>query len=180
VSASERALVAPAHPLRPAAITLRSIADDDLGFLSDLYALGRAEEMSQVDWPPEAKRAFLQHQFELQHAYYHANYPGADFLVVEHAEERIGRIYVYRSAGDIRLMDIALIPQQRGRGIGSALLAELIEESERTGASISLHVEADNPVQRLYQRLGFTFWEDRGVCQFLGRKPQGLASQRLS
>jgi ribosomal protein S18 acetylase RimI-like enzyme len=70
-------------------------------------------------------------------------------------------------------MDIALLPGLRGRGIGSSLLAELIEESERSGSSITLHVEADNPAVRLYQRLGFEHLEDRGVYQFYGRKPRG-------
>lgn len=171
MSEAHRALIAHAHPARPPDLRLREITDADLGFLSDLYAETRAEEMQRVDWPDSAKRTFLQHQFELQHAYYQQNYPGADRLVIERAGQRIGRIYVFRSRDDIRLMDIALVGAHRGQGLGSALLAELIEESERTGASISLHVEADNPAQRLYQRLGFSFWEDRGVYQFLGRRP---------
>ena len=176
MSVIERGLLAPTHPLRPSGLRLRGITDADLGFLSGLYAQTRAEEMRRVDWPDSAKRAFLQQQFELQHAYYQQNYPGADFLLIERAGARIGRISVYRSRGDIRLMDIALLPEHRCQGVGSALLAELIEESEHTGASISLHVEADNPAQTLYQRLGFSFWEDRGVYQFLGRKPHGLAA----
>ncbi len=171
MSAIERALIAPFHPLRQPGLRLREITDADFGFLSDLYAQTRAEELQRVDWPDTAKRAFLQHQFELQHAYYQQNYPGADFLVIEHAGAPVGRVYVYRSHGDIRLMDIALVAEHRGQGVGSALLAELIEESQRTGANISLHVEADNPAQRLYRRLGFAFCEDRGVYQFLIRKP---------
>lgn len=170
--ATERALIAAVHRCRPAGLTLREIVAADLGFLSDLYADGRAAEMAPVPWPEHAKRDFLQQQFDLQHAYYEKNYPGADRLVIEYAGERIGRIYVYRSANDIRIMDIALLPGFRGQGIGSALLAELIEESERTGASISLHVEAENPATRLYQRLGFEHWEDRGVYQYLGRRPR--------
>lgn len=168
----ERALLSSSHPRRTPGVTLRTITDQDHGFLSALYAHSRAAEMALVDWPEQAKRDFLQQQFDLQHAYYVANYPGADFLVVELDGARAGRIYVYRSPGDIRLMDIALLPELRGRGIGSGLLAELIEESERSGSSITLHVEADNPAVRLYQRLGFEHLEDRGVYQFYGRRPR--------
>lgn len=148
---------------------------DDQAFLSALYAHSRAAEMAPLPWPEAAIRDFLQQQFELQHAYYQANYPGADFLVIEVDGVRAGRIYVYRSAGDIRVMDIALLPSLRGRGIGSGLLAELIEESERTGSSITLHVEADNPAVRLYLRLGFEHLEDRGVYQFYGRRARKKA-----
>lgn len=167
-----RALTASSHPLRAPGVTLRPVDADDHAFLSALYAHSRAAEMALVDWPEQAKRDFLQQQFDLQHAYYVANYPGADFLVVELDGARAGRIYVYRSPGDIRVMDVALLPELRGRGIGSGLLAELIEESERSGSSITLHVEADNPAVRLYQRLGFEHLEDRGVYQFYGRRPR--------
>jgi ribosomal protein S18 acetylase RimI-like enzyme len=174
----ERALIALQHSLRAPGVTLRAIGTDDVGFLSDVYALSRAAEMALVDWPEQVKRDFLQQQFDLQHAYYHANYPGADFLLIELDGERAGRIYVHRSPGDIRVMDIALLPQLRGRGIGASLLAELIEESERSGSSITLHVEADNPAVRLYQRLGFEHLEDRGVYQFYGRRPRSAISSR--
>lgn len=174
----ERALLAPLHPLRAAGVSLRAIADGDLAFLSELYALSRAAELAPVPWSEHAKRDFLQQQFDLQHAYYHANYAGADFLLIEVDSERAGRIYVHRSPGDIRVMDIALVPQRRGRGIGSALLAELIEESEHGGSSITLHVEADNPAVRLYRRLGFEHLEDRGVYQFYGRRPRSAVSSR--
>lgn len=177
MSEPERALRAPTHPARAENLVLREITDADLPFLSDLYALSRAVEMAPVPWPEQAKRDFLQQQFELQHSYYHLNYPGADFLVIERDGQRVGRIYVYRSAGDIRLMDIALVPELRNQGVGSALLAELIEESERTGSSITLHVEADNPATRLYQRLGFVHLEDRGVYQYLGRFPASHPSK---
>ncbi len=172
MSAAERAPLSPVHRSRAPGVTLRRIDDADRAFLSDLYALTRAAEMAPVPWPEQAKRDFLQQQFDLQHDYYHANYQGADFLLIEVDGERAGRIYVHRSPGDIRVMDIALLPELRARGIGSALLGELIDESERSGSSITLHVEADNPAVRLYRRLGFEHLEDRGVYQFYGRRPR--------
>jgi GNAT superfamily N-acetyltransferase len=165
------------HPLRPAGLVLRAAEEADLVFLSDLYAEVRADELAPVPWPEAAKRAFLQQQFDLQHAHYIKHYVGADFLVIELDGQRIGRIYLHRTANDIRVMDVALVSTQRGRGLGSALFAELIEESEHAGVPISLHVEAENPANRLYQRLGFEHWEDRGVYQFLGRRPSALRNQ---
>ena len=52
---------------------------------------------------------------------------------------------------------IAVVPQYEGRGIGTALLTDLIAEGRRRGAAdILLEVRADNPrAQQLYIRFGF-------------------------
>ncbi|RNL55363.1 ribosomal protein S18-alanine N-acetyltransferase [Arthrobacter oryzae] len=56
---------------------------------------------------------------------------------------------------DVQTM--AVVPEQEGRGIGSALLTELIAESRRRRAEdVLLEVRADNPrAQQLYRRFGF-------------------------
>jgi ribosomal protein S18 acetylase RimI-like enzyme len=153
---------------RPPNLRLRPIVDSDAQFLCDLYASVRSAEMALVDWPEETKRQFLADQFALQHRHYEKVYVGADFLLIEVDGLPIGRIYVYRSTGEIRLMDIAVIPNRRGRGIGSALLHELMHEARASGSEITLHVEPENPAQRLYARLGFRLKEHRGVYDFLG------------
>jgi len=132
--------------------------------------------MAPVPWPEEAKLAFLAEQSDLQHRHYVANYPGADLLVIESDAIPIGRIYVYRSKNEIRLMDIALVPDWRNRGIGTRLLGELMAEARGSGSSITLHVEPNNPAQRMYQRLGFTLIEQRGVYDFLGWNPADIQS----
>ena len=130
-----------------------------------------------MPWPEAAKLAFLAEQSDLQHRHYVANYPGADLLLIESDSIPIGRIYVYRSAREIRLMDIALVPDWRNRGIGTRLLRELMAEARSSGSSLTLHVEPTNPAQRMYQRLGFRLIEQRGVYDFLGWDPADAASQ---
>lgn len=173
---SVSALVAPQHRLRPAGLGLRPIQHADAAFLSELYAVGRAAELAVVPWSVQQKRDFLLQQFELQHAHYEAHYPGADRLLIEFHGQAVGRVYVYRSPGDLRLMDIALMPDWQRRGIGGSLLRELIEESEATGATITLHVEANNPALEWYLKLGFVHREDRGVYQFLARSPKACGN----
>lgn len=156
---------------RVAGISFRVVVEADHPFLRDLYAHVRSAELAPVPWPEEAKRAFLNEQFDLQHQHYVKNYPGADLLVIQKDAVPIGRVYVYRTEREMRLMDIALVPEQRGRGIGSALLQELMAEARATKRELTLHVEPDNPAQHLYQRLGFHLIENRGVYDFLGWKP---------
>ncbi|HET8942905.1 MAG TPA: GNAT family N-acetyltransferase [Rudaea sp.] len=165
-----RNLVAPGATVD--GLSLHAIADADLAFAFDLYAQVRAAELAPVPWPEAAKRAFLLEQASLQHQHYVANYPGADLLLIEDAGVPIGRVYVYRSPGEIRLMDIALIAARRNGGIGTRLLYVLMREAAAAGSKITLHVEPDNPARRLYLRLGFHLLEQRGVYDFLGWEPE--------
>lgn len=160
---------------RPAGLAFRDVAPSDHGFLVALYAATRAAELAPVPWPDDAKHAFLAEQFVLQDQHYRAHYPGADLLVVLRDGAPIGRVYVYRGVGDIRLMDIILIEPERGRGYGVAMLRELMDEARATMSTVTLHVEPQNPAQQLYASLGFRLIEDRGVYHFLAWAPPGVA-----
>jgi len=158
-------------------VNLRPIREEDTEFLFRLYAATRAEEMAMVvDWSDEQKEAFLRMQFQAQHAWYREHYEGAqlDLLLIDGAPA--GRLYVHRREDEIRLMDIALVPEHRNRGVGTALLRELFAESASSGKPITIHVEKYNPAMRLYERLGFTPSADRGVYLLL-KRPSILSEQ---
>lgn len=155
-------------------LTLRPVADDDLELLYRIYASTREEELAQVAWAPGQQAAFLQMQFDAQHRYYQANYPGAQFQVIMLDGQPVGRLYLDRRAGELRIVEIALLPEQRNRGVGSALLRAILAEGEGAGLPVTIHVECFNPALRLYERLGFRKVEDKGVY-YLMEKPPGLA-----
>ena len=51
---------------------------------------------------------------------------------------------------------IAVVPSQRGKGVGEQLLLALIERARQAGhTSLSLSVEPGNPARKLYERHGF-------------------------
>lgn len=158
--------------LLPPGIALRPIADADLPFLSELYASTRLEELAPVPWSEADKRSFLHQQHTLQHRHYQTHYADAEFLVLERAGEPIGRIYVHRSPGEICLIDIALLPPHRGRGLGAALISELVAEADAAGLPITLHVERENPARRLYARHRFLLEEEGEVYHKLRRDPR--------
>ena len=137
-----------------------------------LYATTRADEMAMVtDWTDEQKEAFVRMQFQAQHAWYQEHYGDAQFDVVLIDGVPAGRLYVHRRAKEIRLVDISLMPELRGRGIGGALLRELMAEAEAAGKPLTIHVEKFNPAMRLYLRLGFKPIEDRGPYDLMEWKP---------
>lgn len=60
-------------------------------------------------------------------------------------------------------MGVALLPEYRGRGVGTALLKHLLEEARGRYPAISLSVSPHNPAMRLYERLGFETVEIRST-----------------
>lgn len=52
-------------------------------------------------------------------------------------------------------LTIALLPEYRGMGIGSQLIAALLDAAKTRYIAICLSVSLGNPAKRLYERLGF-------------------------
>ena len=153
-------------------VELRSIEPGDEEFLYRVYASTRQEELAQLDWPEPQKSSFLRMQFGAQDRYYRENYSEAAFSVILADGRPAGRLYVARWPEEIRIVDIALLPEHRGRGIGTHLLNALISESEESGKPLSIHVERFNPALRLYERLGFHETADKGVYLLMERPPR--------
>jgi ribosomal protein S18 acetylase RimI-like enzyme len=144
-------------------ISLRPITPEDDSFLAQLYASTRAEELAITGWSEEQKAMFCRMQFDAQTADYQRNYSDASFQIIERDGTTAGRLLVLRSEKTIHVIDIALLPEHRGAGIGTKLLKELQEEAKADGKTLSIHVERFNPALRLYERLGFKQVEDKGV-----------------
>jgi ribosomal protein S18 acetylase RimI-like enzyme len=154
-----------------ACVTLRPIQPDDLAFLFDVYAGTRLEELAVTGWSPAEIEAFLRMQFSAQNAYYRDHYPDAELQIILAADRPAGLLYVNHGAEEIRLVDLALLPAHRGQGIGSSLLDALLAEGQRAGKPVTVHVEKQNRVLRLYERLDFQRIADRGVYWFLEWRP---------
>jgi ribosomal protein S18 acetylase RimI-like enzyme len=82
--------------------------------------------------------------------------------VIEHAGKPAGLFKVARDGLDWQLIQIQIAPELQGRGIGEALIRELIAEARAAGASLHLHVLHANPARRLYERLGFRIVGEEG------------------
>jgi len=158
-------------------ISRRPAEPGDRPFLLEVYASTREDELRLVNWGDDQKRAFCEMQFEAQDRDYHLNYPDASFEVVLVDGVAAGRLYVGRWPSEIRVIDIALLPSFRGRGIGSRMLRELQAEAAAASAPLRIHVERFNPALRLYARLGFVLIEEQGVYLFLEWRPPEHAAE---
>ena len=152
-------------------IAYRPIGEEDLPFLRELYASTRADEMVVVPWDEAQKRAFLEMQFEAQHTYYLEQFADASFDLILQDGEPIGRLYIDRRDDEHRLIDIALLPAARGRGIGGSIMRRLLDEAAAESKPVRIHVEQHNTAMRLYERLGFERIEEQGVYWFMEWQP---------
>lgn len=144
-------------------VALRPLRASDEPFLLCVYAGTRAEELAPVPWTPEQKAAFVAQQFAAQTAHYAQHYAGmrADIILVD--DEPAGRLLVARWADEIRIVDISILPELRGRGAGTVLLRQLLDEAAAVGKRLSVHVERENRAVGLYERLGFRPVGEHGV-----------------
>lgn len=159
---------------------LRPAGEADLDFLYLLYASSRADEMAMLDWSKQQKEAFIRMQFDAQHLYYHEQFSTAKFDIIELDNKAIGRLYVDRRVDEIRIIDIALLPEYRGKGIGGEFMKSLIDEAASSKLSVTIHVEHNNPAMRLYQRLGFRHIRDEGVYYFMEWKASNRMENAVS
>jgi ribosomal protein S18 acetylase RimI-like enzyme len=148
-------------------LAIRPEVPDDLDFQYRLYASTRAEEMARVGWPEAQTRAFLYQQAGAQIHHYRHHYPDAAFLVCMQGAEPIGRIYLSLGADELRLMDIALLPDHRGLGLGRVLMAAVVEIASQSNVAIGLHVEPNNPAAAWYRRMGFEQVAEVGAYRFM-------------
>ena len=138
-------------------IVLRPQTEHDVPFLTRLYISLRWEEVQLVQqWTDADRLAFLEDQFQKQYLHYTTYYGRTDFLIVEKNGEPVGRLYLDRGHDkDLRVVDIAFLPDWRGKGMGAAFLAAVQDEARAEGKQVSIHVEQENPAKRLYARVGF-------------------------
>ena len=148
-------------------LVLRPETEADVPFLRRLYASTRWDELAITDWTDAQKLVFSDSQFGFQRHHYRTYYAAAEWSVLEDNGTPAGRLYVNRGPNNLEVLDVALLPQWRGRGIGTALMLAVCSEARASGKAVRIAVEKFNPAQRLYCRLGFRETSDEGAYWFM-------------
>jgi ribosomal protein S18 acetylase RimI-like enzyme len=137
------------------------VLPDDEDFLKDLYFSTR-DDLNLLPLDELQKQALITMQYTAQKQQYALQFPGASHDLILCGQVPAGRLFVNREADKIYLVDIALLAEYRGLGIGTAIMNDLAEEVGNSGAVLSLHVMKTNPAARLYVRMGLTVTADDG------------------
>jgi GNAT superfamily N-acetyltransferase len=149
-------------------LKLKTVNPADEEFLLSVYASTREAELAQVQWQPGQREAFLTWQFEMQRQQYEARFPDAEYKVIEVDNQPAGRFWVGENDNEIRLLDIALLPEFQNRGVGTVLLQELIERARLADKPLRHMVfMLNSDAHRFYERLGFVMIEDLGAYRHM-------------
>jgi len=149
-------------------VELRPVTESDDEFLLGLYASTREQELAQAEWIEGQKEMFLRWQFDLQRREYETRFPDADYRVIVIDQQRAGRIWIGADDEQIRLLDIALLPECQNRGVGTKLLERLQSEAQSAGKALRHMVFVlNNNADRFYERLGFKKIEDFGAYKHM-------------
>jgi len=136
-------------------IRLDRVQPSDEPFLYQTFASTRVDEMALTGWNAEQQEAFLRMQYDAQRRSYRMQLPDAEYSVIRCNGSAAGRLIIDHTAQEIHVVDIALLPDFRKRGIGSSLMTAIMKEAAQNGKTVRLHVERFNPALRWYERLGF-------------------------
>ncbi len=153
-------------------VELRPVSESDNEFLLKVYESTRADELAQAEWAEGQKEMFLRWQLNLQRKEYETRFPDADYRVIVIDRQRAGRIWIGSDDEQIRLLDIALLPEFQNRGVGTVLLERLKTEAQSKGKALRHMVFVlNNNADRFYERLGFKKIEDFGAYKHMEWRP---------
>jgi len=144
------------------------IMPDDDDFLKALYFTSR-EDAHLL--PEEIKEAFLTMQYTAQKAHYEEHFNIAWHYIVMYDGQAIGRYWVDYRDDEIRLIDIALLPEYRGIGIGSIILKDTMKEAAETSRPYTLHAMQEGRSVKFYEKLGFHIVGEAGMHHLMEWKP---------
>jgi ribosomal protein S18 acetylase RimI-like enzyme len=102
-------------------------------------------------------------QFRAQSMSIRLEHPNAERQIVLVEDTTAGRLITDGSGGHIEVIDVALLPEYRGHGIGTSVMRGVLSHADHLGRAVRLHVEKQSRAVRLYERLGFAIHGDVGM-----------------
>jgi ribosomal protein S18 acetylase RimI-like enzyme len=143
-------------------ISLRPADSSDEAFLYELYYNTHVDEFAAAGLEEAQLRSLMKLQFTARQRHYEIAFPGAEHQIVLCDNNPVGRMLVFRSSREVRLVDIAISSSHRGSGLGGSLVCKLCDEAAAAKKPVTLHVAKTNRAARLYQRLGFRVVDELG------------------
>ena len=138
-------------------LSLWPVTDGDREFLYEVYASTRKDEIASFGWDAAPGETFLRMQFDIRERSYVMQFPHAEQSIIRFDDSAAGSIFVNRGDSFLTLIDVAVLPEFREKGIATRLVNDLKDEATATNRSVILHVERDNTTAlRLYERCGFS------------------------
>jgi ribosomal protein S18 acetylase RimI-like enzyme len=152
----------------PTIFTLRRATANDKAFVDNLL-FASMQEYVEATWPSDPVA---------QKRYYEINsFDPSNTSIVQAADKAIGRLSLTIRADCIFVEEIHLLPEFRGRGIGTQLLQGVLELAAERRLPVRLTVLAANPAQNLYRRMGFELFKEQDHRLHMNYGPLVMVAQ---
>jgi len=134
------------HRTTDMSIALRAASTEDHDWLYGLHTLTMRDVIEQT-WIWD--EAWQRQDFERRIREYLA-------FVIEHEARDVGGLVVETRPESTHIHEVQVLPEFQGRGIGSAVIQQVIAQAASRGVPVTLSVAlANSRARRLYDRLGF-------------------------
>lgn len=133
-------------PKRVLNVTRRPATDRDTEFARQVHHLAYREP-SEAQFGPWDEAA--------QDRFFESDWRDAQFEMVLANGEACGYVCIEDRLEDLHIREIVIHPAFQGRGIGSAILRDVIERARQRRVPVHLGTFRKNRAVALYQRLGF-------------------------
>lgn len=153
-------------PLSPDRLDLRPVTPADRPFLNRLYRSTR-EDLSALG-SDASVLALIELQQSIQEQGQRAHFPNAQALLLWHHAHPVARLVLDSSPQRLHIVDITVLAQQRGQGLGSALVRWAQQAARDNGVALELNVQRHNGrAQALYRSLGFQTVTENETCDHM-------------
>jgi len=160
-------------------VTTRPMVDeDDAMLLFELYACAHSEELSRSGWKTPQQRSFFRWQAQVQEQHYCRRHAHLERRAICVNGFSAGRILIDRPDDCFRIVDFAILPSFRGRGIGTLVISDLLSEAADAGVPVEFELDPTNPAVRLCRRFGFTVVDEREDRVLMRWVAAGVPDQR--
>ena len=152
---------------QPMLYTLRSASLDDFEFIHALRISGLRDNVDQIwGWDDADQLARFQRSFDPK-----------QYQVLVAGGHDVGAVAIDWMEDEAFLADLEIMPEWRGRGLGTAVLRALIAEAAARRLPVALQVLKGNPARRLYERLGFLYIAETDTHHHMRTVPPAAASR---
>jgi ribosomal protein S18 acetylase RimI-like enzyme len=135
-------------------LSLRPEAEADEPFLRRLITGAISQELGAEYWPEAMRSQLLEIQYSARRLSLRDRFPEGESSIVLLDGEEAGWLFVARLEEEVRLVEILILPESRGKGAGNALVRQLIGSAGNRPVRLSVDARNTRAI-RLYERLGF-------------------------
>lgn len=138
----------------PGGLNIRPSTSSDVTFIEELYTSLR-DDLNMISCDSDFVEELKHQQFIAQTSSYEEQFPNAMTFIIEYHSDSVGRAILDFGAEEVRLVDISLVKQVQGKGLGTAIVQSFIASAEQVRTPLRLSVLNSNfSAKQIYTKLG--------------------------